>query len=329
MNVEWKNFLVARQACFPETMPPCERFIAPLTHLAVLSISGADAGTFLQGQVTCHVLELNATQSSLGAICNPKGRALAVFLLINCPEGFLMVLPAEQREAVKKRLTPYILRSRVVITDSTEEWCLLGMSDIGHQHDLFSTHVDTAIRVYLDNRQLLLAKPAEAMAIWQTQTTLGFQPADSAYWRYVDILAGLPWLSMETAEAYIPQMLNLDQLGGISFNKGCYTGQEVIARTHYLGKAKRTLLLAQCQLTYTPEPNTPVYLTRLSHDQLDSNDAELTSGKVLSAERQGEDCKLLIVMPICDMPPIQLKLDAQHTLILLEPSLFRLNFLCG
>ncbi len=320
MNVEWKRFLVAQQTHFPEATPPSERFIVPLTHLAVLTINGEDAGTFLQGQVTCHVLELNATQSSLGAICNPKGRVLAVFLLIKCPEGFLMVLPAEQREAVKKRLTPYILRSRVIITDSIDEWCLLGMSDEGHQHGVFSTSVDTAFRVYLDHRQLLIAKPVEAISIWQTQTALGFQTTDSAYWRYLDIIAGLPWLSTATAEAYIPQMLNLDQLGGISFTKGCYTGQEVIARTHYLGKAKRAMFLAECQLAYTPEPNTLIYLEGLSTAQVSIDDAELSSGKVLMAERQGDDCKMLIVMPICDTTHFQLKLDNQHTLILLEPS---------
>ncbi|MDD1641600.1 MAG: tRNA-modifying protein YgfZ, partial [Methylococcaceae bacterium] len=136
-------------------------------------------------------------------------------------------------------------------------------------------------------------------------------------WRYLDILAGMPWLTTETSEEFIPQMLNLDILGGISFNKGCYTGQEIVARTHYLGKTKRTMFLAECDTPSTPLPNSIIID--------DGTGTEHAIGKVLLAQRshaehenEKSSCKLLIVLQVSDSDTYSLKLkDDNHNKITL------------
>jgi folate-binding protein YgfZ len=223
-----------------------------------------------------------------------------------------MILPAELLAPVKKRLQMYVLRSDVSLTDSSDQYCLIGLSHPAPQAgSLFSTSQQGIISVNFSaaqSRYLVIAETDKAIALWSEQVDhQGFWPESSDYWRYLDILAGIPWLTTATSEEFIPQMLNLDQLGGISFDKGCYTGQEIVARTHYLGKAKRALFLAECDTPSTPPPNSIIID--------DSADAELAIGKVLQAERchtahghQAALCKMLIVLQISDNTTYNLKL---------------------
>ncbi|MDP2903085.1 MAG: folate-binding protein [Methylovulum sp.] len=372
MNPNWKNFLLSEQAGFEtdfqisflaDTEQNYQR-IYPVAHLTVLTVSGRDAAAFLQGQITCNVHGISETQSSLGALCNPKGRAIATFLLIKTGNAFLMVLPVELVETVKNRLIRYILRSNVVLTESCDELCLVGLSSAtespaddgipsvpsvpsvpsgaqgaqGAQgatpplkgglwtgavaEMLFSTTQQETIAVNLGTRKLIVAPSNLAISLWKEMVCLGYQPTNSAHWRYLDIISGLPWLTTETSEAFIPQMLNLDKLGGISFNKGCYTGQEVVARTHYLGKAKRAMFLAECNTPDTPDPNSIIIDDSLV-DALTETDQ--TAGRVLLAEHDGTTCKMLIVIPVSDTGTYQLRLANQHKLTLLTGPNSRLG----
>lgn len=161
--------------------------------LAAISARGADAASFLQGQLTCDVSAIDG--SGLGAWCNPKGRVIALFHICRLDDGFLLILPADLADDVLRRLTMYRLRSKV----------------------------DLAIEA---------AGPE----------TLGL-PADSGFddWQKAELERGIAWIDASQSELYTPHMLNLDLLGAVSFDKGCYTGQEVVARTHYRGKSKRRL----------------------------------------------------------------------------------------
>ena len=317
MNQNWKNFLLSQNATFESdtciTFPAIPDYngatIYPVAHLAVLTVSGKDAAKLLQGQITCNVNDVTGAKSSLGAICNPKGRAIATFLLVKAGAAFLMVLPEEQLESVKKRLQMYVLRSDVTLTDSSNELCLIGLCHPAIEAEpLFATTQHDTIVVNLSNRYLVIAEADKAIALWSERVShQGFQPGDSEQWRYLDILSGLPWLTTETSEEFIPQMLNLDKLGGISFNKGCYTGQEIVARTHYLGKAKRALFLAEGNTSSTPEPNSTI--------TDDSSGTEQAVGKVLLAQHsrtaQGKEsalCKMLIVLQVSDGDTDNLKL---------------------
>ena len=330
MNQNWKNFLLSQNATFKNdthiTFPAMsdynDKTIYPIAHLTVLTISGKDAAKLLQGQITCNVNDVTGIKSSLGALCNPKGRAITTFLLIKTGDTFLMVLPEELLESVKKRLQMYILRSDVTLTDSSDQLCLIGLCYPATQTEpLFATTQNDLISVNLSatqNRQLVIAETDKAIALWSDRLgNQGFQPENSDQWRYLDILAGMPWLTTETSEEFIPQMLNLDILGGISFNKGCYTGQEIVARTHYLGKTKRAMFLAECDTPSTPLPNSIIID--------DGTGTEHAVGSVLLAQRshaehenEESSCKLLIVLQVYDSDTYSLKLkDYDHNKITL------------
>lgn len=332
MNQNWKNFLLSQNATFENdtliTFPALsdynDKTIYPVAHLAILTVSGKDAAKFLQGQVTCNVNEVTETKCSPGALCNPKGRAITTFLLVKSGEAFLMVLPEELLEPIKKRLQMYVLRSDVALTDSSGQLCLIGLCQPGTEAGpLFGTTRQEVITINLSaaeqNRYLVIAEADKAIALWSDRTgNQGFQPECSDQWRYLDIISGIPWLTTETSEEFIPQMLNLDLLGGISFNKGCYTGQEIVARTHFLGKAKRALFLAECDTPSTPEPNSIIID--------DSAGTEQMTGKVLLAQRfraaqgNGETlCKMLIVLQVAD--------SDTHSLKLKDPNQTKINLL--
>jgi folate-binding protein YgfZ len=311
MNPIWKNFLVAEKAIFdndadivfPLPVHESDKHIYPLAHLSVLTVEGLDAANFLQGQITCDINDITETKSSLGAICNPKGRAIAVFLLIKSADAFLMVLPKELLALVKERLQRYVLRSRVSLTDSSDQLCLIGLCDGVALPDIqlknaFATSRKENIRVNFLGRELIVTMTDNAQMLWQEQIGFGFQPDHSAQWRYLDIISGIPWLTVATSEEFIPQMLNLDKLGGISFKKGCYTGQEIVARTHYLGKAKRAMFVAECANLAPPEANSTI---------IDGNTG-MELGKVLYGQKRQNICKMLIVLHISDTNTYNLKL---------------------
>ncbi len=311
MNSDWKNWLLAEHAnfendtdiVFPSPEHEGNRRIYPIAHLSILTVAGNDAAKFLQGQITCNINDITDIKSSLGAMCNPKGRAITTFLLVKNADAFLMVLPQELLASVKKRLQMYVLRSDVTLTDSSDELCLIGLADgvaQAEQTPDFSASRQENIAVNLQNRSLIIAKADNAQKLWSEQVQLGFQPDDSAQWRYLDIVSGIPWLTAATSEEFIPQMLNLDKLGGISFNKGCYTGQEIVARTHYLGKAKREMFVAECDALVSPEPNSIIID--------DSADTEQGIGKVLCAQSRRNSCKMLVVLHVSDTNTYNLRL---------------------
>ena len=331
MNQNWKNFLLSQNATFESdthiTFPAIsdhnDKTIYPVAHLAVLAVSGKDAAKLLQGQITCNVNDVTEIKSSLGALCNPKGRAITIFLLVKTGDVFLMVLPEELLEVVKKRLQMYVLRSDVTLTDSSGQHSLIGLYHPEMQAEpLFATTQEEIITVNLSvtqSRCLVIAEADKAIALWSDRvSSLRFQPENSDQWRYLDIISGIPWLTTETSEEFIPQMLNLDLLGGISFNKGCYTGQEIVARTHYLGKAKKALFLAEGDTPYTPEPNSTI--------SDNSTGTEQAIGKVLLAQsfhsahgNEATRCKMLVVLQVSDNDTgnLQLKDNNHHKITLL------------
>lgn len=308
MNQDWTQFLLSQQAVFTQDrridfapeMPQGGKRIYPVPQLAVLKASGNDAAKLLQGQMTCNVNDISENRSSLGAFCNPKGRAIATFLLVQRGGDFLLVLPTELLPTVQGRLQKYILRSDVRITDGSEEFCLIGL--LGEEEPkegfgpLFATRQEKVVSVKLSSEQsrsLIVAEAGHAADFWTDKVQReNFRPSGSEQWRFLDLVAGLPWLGAATSEEFVPQMLNLDKLGGISFNKGCYTGQEVVARTHYLGKVKRSLLLAEADTTDAPAPNAAL----VDH----AADSAQSAGSVVAAAVEGGLCKMQIVLQLAD-----------------------------
>ena len=304
MNLQWQNFLLAEQAAFEDANRSVfsekntgQLRIYPISHLGVLSVSGKDAAKLLQGQATCNVFEVTEKQGRFGAFCNPKGRAIATFLLAKQGGDYLLVLPLELLEPIKTRLQKYVLRSDVTLADRSSDLCLLGVSrNEAEAGPLFAASSDQAVvSIALGStpsRSLMITDVENAIKLWTDHLTRqGYAPGNSEDWRLFDLLSGIPWLSQATSEEHVPQMLNLDKLDGISFTKGCYTGQEIVARTHYLGKAKRALFLAECMLATAPRPNAEI---------LDRNGGDQNRGQVLAAISHDDRCHLLAVLLISE-----------------------------
>jgi folate-binding protein YgfZ len=302
MNPQWKNFLLSEGAAIDDAdrivfagSKNDQPRLYPVSHLGVLSASGKDAAKLLQGQATCNVFEVTGNQARIGAFCNPKGRAIATFLLAKQGDDYLLVLPLEQLEAIRKHLQKYVLRADVKLADRSDDFCLLGLSrhETGDR-PLFAVRADDGmVRIELElARTLVIAEPEQAIKLWADyRSQQNFAPGSSEDWRLLDLLGGMPWLSPATAEEHVPQMLNLDKLDGISFTKGCYTGQEIVARTHYLGKSKRALFLAECALDRAPEPNAAI---------VDRNGGEQSRGQVLTAISHNGICHLLAVLLVSE-----------------------------
>ena len=232
-----------------------------LPDIGILSLSGKDAVRLLQGQATCDILGLPPGQTTLGALCTAKGRAYALFRALRTEDRVFLLLPAELLEDARKRLTMYVLRADVKIEDVSGQWAVFGL--FGEQSDgalhalgLPSLSQDNeaegqsglvasfyAIRIPDPDwpRVLVLADAAKAGGVSRFLESHGLERTSASRWVLEDIRTGIPSLSAATVNEFVPQMLNLELLGGVSFTKGCYTGQEIVARTHYLGQLKRRM----------------------------------------------------------------------------------------
>ena len=217
--------------------------LIPLPHLAILDVTGDDAQNFLQNQVPSDIRLLNPERAQISGWCTAKGRLLTTFVIWPISGGYRLVLAADVRDSIAKRLRMYVLRLKVQIAISDDGVCgLLNPADaLGDltlpvsDWQVATSNGLTAVR--LDTRRCLVTASTVAMNALAAPPSTG-TPED---WRRTDIEQGFPLVTQATSEHYVPQMVNLDKLGGVSFKKGCYPGQEIVARTHYLGKIKRHL----------------------------------------------------------------------------------------
>jgi len=218
---------------------------------SIITFSGIDASTFLQGQVTCDVLNIPKASSLLGALCNPKGRVISTFQLAKNNDDYLMVLPKTMSDIVIKHLSRFIFRSKVSITDSSDQFNIFGCAEKLNEE---------AERILIPKIKVSIAqKPNLAILIYSEEYLQSIRLSDYVQveekldkWQQILTNACYPELSPATSELLIPQMLNLDYLKGISFKKGCYTGQEIIARLHYKGSVKKRLVSYECTQQYPP-----------------------------------------------------------------------------
>jgi folate-binding protein YgfZ len=210
-----------------------------LADMGVVRVQGADAITFLQGQVSNDVARLSAGKSVLAGLHNPQGRTIALLrLVLAAPDEILAVVPRELAASVATRLGKFVLRAKAKIADVSSEWAITGITDELAEVAAGETRRDDEgrLRVCLGpSRWLALTRAG------QPETTEPSKLLDASEWRALDIAAGLPQVYVATSEAFVAQMLNLDLVDGVAFDKGCYTGQEVIARAHYRGKVKRRM----------------------------------------------------------------------------------------
>jgi hypothetical protein len=238
-------------------------FVAAVTDLGLIAVAGEDAASFLHNQLTNDVAHLGTTEARLAGYCTPKGRLQATFLMWRDAEAVYLQLPRAIQAPLQKRLTMFVLRSKAKLRDATDEAryaAVLGLGGaaagealrarIGTLPDAPYAKIDgdfgTVIRVadaFNQPRYLWLTTADTAIqALPALRATLAL--GGNAAWQLAAIHAGVPQIGQSTQEQFVPQMINYELLGGVNFKKGCYPGQEIVARSQYLGKLKRRMTLA-------------------------------------------------------------------------------------
>jgi len=262
----WQT-LVTNQTPGQPVFPACA--LTDLAHFSLIRASGEDVRTFLQGQLTSDVRSVTPQQAQMSSYCSPKGRMLGSFLVFQRDEDLYLQLPGDRLEPLLKRLRMFVLRSKVTLDDVSESLarfgisgdCAAGLLPFAPAADNASETRDgiTIIRLPGDRPRFEVVGPAEALTDLWTQAAREAQQSDRGFWALMDIRAGMPTVFETTAEAFVPQMANLQLLGGVSFTKGCYTGQEVVARMQYLGKLKRRMYRAHIDVADMPVPGTEIH----------------------------------------------------------------------
>jgi folate-binding protein YgfZ len=249
---------------------PVTGFVA-LTHFGLIHCSGDDARGFLQGQLSCDVNALQTGNAIYGSYNTAKGRMLASFLLWRDDSGYKLQLPRSLCESIRKRLSMYVLRAKVKVLDISEDCALLGLVGTAATAELARLfgEVPTAALSFAvaAGAQLLRLDDARFQIVVQRERSGEIQKVLAAHtppislgaWDWTNIQAGIPYVTLATQDQFVPQMANLDLINGISFSKGCYPGQEIVARMHYLGKLKQRMYLATVQGEEIPQPGDKLY----------------------------------------------------------------------
>ncbi|AZF57287.1 folate-binding protein YgfZ [Pseudomonas sp. R11-23-07] len=271
-------------------------FFCPLSHEGVLAVRGADAAKFLQGQLTCNLNYLSDTQASLGARCTQKGRMQSSFRILLQSDGVLLAMASELLEPQLADLKKYAVFSKSKLTDESAAWVRFGLAHADQAlaalglalpvetDSVARTETLIAIRVSPDRAELWA--PAEHAEGLRSQLAASLPQAELNEWLLGQVRAGIGQVMPQTRELFIPQMLNLQAVGGVSFKKGCYTGQEIVARMQYLGKLKRRLYRLSLAATELPEPGTALFSP--SHNS--------SIGEVVIAAKAGQSIELLAVL---------------------------------
>ena len=248
-------------------------FLTDLSYLGLIEVSGDDKNTFLQGQLTNDINAISSSLSHLSGLCTPKGRLRTLFFVFSQNDKLYLQLPIPLLEETLKRLKMFVMMNKVEllnVNDTIVKIGVYGKKSVNHLKDNgFTIPVETnmatknndiqLIRLPGDTPRFECIGPIEKIqALWEILHTKA-QLLNTSHWRLLDIQAGIPNVFASSKEAFIPQMLNLQVLNGINFKKGCYTGQEVVARMQYLGKLKRQMYRAHCDTEVLPLPGDLLY----------------------------------------------------------------------
>ena len=279
--------------------------IADLSHLGLMAVSGPDAEIFLQGQFTNDVYHVEENRAQLSAWCSAKGRVLSNFLVFRRASSLYIQLPNTLLDTIVKRLKMFILRADVCVTNASDELVRIGLSGPDASTELATiygrpppseihaaTRFDdtTVIRLRGTTPRYLIAAPQPTMTELWRQISVTASAIGHDAWALLDIRAGLATVYPQTSDEFTPQMLNLDVIDAVSFSKGCYAGQEIVARTQYLGRIKRRTYLARVYCDRLPEPGDTLY-------HCTGADAQPV-GRILNAQWDSDGCALLAVVQV-------------------------------
>ena len=232
-------------------------WLAPLSDLMALRVSGEDAESFLQGQLTNDLAALAEGAVQRTGLCSPKGRLLGDFIATRLNGDFVLVLSSALTESLHKRLAMFVLRAKVNIENISQASPALGlvcatsampsawpnpMQAINDEQNRLMIGIESIEIAGASHRRVIALTPSDCLLEDLTRyESDGFALAPTIWWHTTEVLAGTPRIGVPTSDAFVPQMINFELVGGVSFQKGCFPGQEVVARTQYLGKLKRRL----------------------------------------------------------------------------------------
>lgn len=335
----WTDFLAAQGAIFQnqETRAfgdgvaladPADghTFMVDLSHVGLVEARGADALTFLTGQFTNDLRRLNADQSQLNGYCNAQGRLIALLRIYQHDTGFLVDVPKGLIEPLLKRLRMFVLRAQVSLEDVSERWARIGLAGTA-AGGLIEQTLDIAAPqpngVARTSTSLVLSIPGPvprfevvapndlAQRLWTSWAPTA-KPSGAGAWRLLNIRSGLPEVASATSQEFIPQMLNLQAIGGVNFKKGCYPGQEIVARMQYLGKLKRRMYLGRCPDAAVPAPGDALYQGGQEPGQ--------KAGLVVCAEASPDGgVELLAVVEMASTGDVHLKSPTGPAVTLTDP----------
>ena len=248
-----------------------------LTHLGIIRVTGKEAVTFLQGQLTQDVAQIGLTQARLAAYCNAKGRMQASFTVFKRSEDeVLMVCSRDLLDATLKRLSMFVMRAKVKLSDASAEFSLYGIMGDAIKSIAISTYPISGKADFGDANMIFLQSGAgQARALWCAPAGSPAPQAaaiDVAAWHWLEVQSGIAMVTQPIFEAFVPQMLNYESVGGVSFKKGCYPGQEIVARSQFRGTLKRRAYLVHAD-------SSPA----VGQEVFDSTDAGQPCGTVAAA----------------------------------------------
>ena len=285
MNSIWQKYLTQLGAViknnqvvsFGSTCDPIysieHTYLCELSILGVIHATGEEAQSFLHSQFTNDLNRVTSDLSQLSCYCNPKGRMLSIFRVYKKDADYYLILPRDVLEQTLSKLNMFKLRAKVELSNQSDELAIFGIAGPDTElildelnltlpqkiHQCVQTNNLTLIRLHSENiRVLVIADPESAISIYK-QLNDKISLATSHAWDLHDIYSGIPQVTSNISESFIPQMTNLDLIDGVSFSKGCYPGQEVVARTHYLGKPNRRMYRIQIADENPVEPAVNIF----------------------------------------------------------------------
>ncbi len=247
--------------------------LTDLSDFALIRARGAEAQDFLNGQLSNDTRLLDAAHRQLASWCSPKGRMLVIFWLFQRGQDYLLQLPSVLQENILTRLRKFVLRTKVTLDNVEAELVSLGLSGPDTEQILretlgFAPNRDNGCETRGETtvislpgphpRFQIVAPPATVITLWDSFKFKAV-PVGPPVWAWLDIMAGIPTVLPQTNEEFVPQMVNLETVGGVNFKKGCYPGQEIVARMQYLGKLKQRMYRAHVVAEVAPRPGDAIY----------------------------------------------------------------------
>ncbi|TFF41122.1 folate-binding protein YgfZ [Pseudomonas sp. RIT623] len=271
-------------------------FFCSLTHEGILAVRGSDAGKFLQGQLTCNINYLSDDHAGLGARCMVKGRMQSSFRILPEGNGYLLAMACELLEAQLADLKKYAVFSKATLADESAAWVRFGLHQgeaalralnlcVADEAGATARH-DGLIAVRASAGRVELWAPADQAGAVHEKLAATLPEGTLNDWLLGQVRAGIGQVMGPTRELFIPQMINLQAVDGVSFKKGCYTGQEIVARMQYLGKLKRRQYRLALAETAVPQPGAEIFSP--THGS--------SVGEVVIAASSGSAVELLAVL---------------------------------